>query len=95
LLSRCKKNQFVSENVKYEKLECYFLFVIDSFCFISFQIRLKPQNVCRVIVACAILHNIAVLLREPLIDSDDDQDQEPVPPFAGVQDGRSVSIDSL
>lgn len=65
---------------------------MDSFCFISFQIRLKPQKVCRVIVACAILHNIAVLLREPLIDNDEDHDQEPVPvpPFAGVQDGRSV-----
>lgn len=63
---------------------------MDSFCFISFQIRLRPQEVCRVIVACAIFHNIAVFPREPLIDNDDDHDQEHAPPFAGVQDGRSV-----
>jgi hypothetical protein len=61
-----------------------------SFCFISFQISLRPQKVCKVIVACAILHNIAVFPREPLIDNDDDHDKEPVPPFAGVQDERSV-----
>jgi hypothetical protein len=40
-----------------------------SFCFISFQISLRPQKVCKVIVACAILHNIAVFPREPLIEN--------------------------
>jgi hypothetical protein len=32
---------------------------------------MKPQKVCRIIGACAILHNIALLRNEPL-DADDE-----------------------
>jgi hypothetical protein len=35
-----------------------------------FQIRMKPEKVCRIIGAGAILHNIALLRNEPL-DADD------------------------
>jgi hypothetical protein len=40
-----------------------------------FQIRMKPVKICRIIGACAILHNIALLRNEPL-DADDAQQQE-------------------
>ena len=57
-----------------------------------FQIRMKPEKVCRIIGACAILHNIALLRNEPL-DGDDAQQQEQqvdVPGFQGRQDDRNI-----
>ena len=57
-----------------------------------FQIRMKPEKVCRIIGACAILHNIALLRNEPL-DADDAQQQEQpvnIPDFQGRQDGRNI-----
>ena len=53
---------------------------------------MKPEKACRIIGACAILHNIAMLLREPLEQNDDDNDDQivPVPAFNGQQDGRAV-----
>lgn len=56
-----------------------------------FQIRMKPEKVCRIIGACAILHNIALLRNEPL-DADDAQQEQPVdvPGFQGRQDGRII-----
>ena len=57
-----------------------------------FQIRMKPVKICRIIGACAILHNIALLRNEPL-DADDAQQQEQpvdIPGFQGRQDGRNI-----
>ena len=55
-----------------------------------FQIRMKPEKVCRIIGAGAILHNIALLRNEPL-DADDAQEQPVnIPGFEGRQDGRNI-----
>lgn len=40
------------------------------------EIRMAPDRVCTIIVACFVLHNIAVFLREPEIDDDWDIDEQ-------------------
>ncbi|CAC5425291.1 HARBI1 [Mytilus coruscus] len=59
-----------------------------------FKVRMKPEKVCRVFGACAILHNIALTRNEPLddvCDVDVHQDQPvQVPPFEGEQDSRHI-----
>ena len=34
------------------------------------EIRMAPEKVCIIIGACAILHNIAILLKEPMEDGE-------------------------
>ncbi|XP_071155445.1 putative nuclease HARBI1 [Mytilus edulis] len=55
------------------------------------EIRMKPDKVCRIIGACAVLHNIAVLRKEPL-DETPCNNPPPVPvnAYNGPQDGKSV-----
>ncbi|CAG2240150.1 HARBI1 [Mytilus edulis] len=61
---------------------------------IKFQVRMKPEKVCRVFGACAVLHNIALTRNEPLEDVCGvhvQQDQPvQVPNFEGEQDGRHI-----
>ena len=40
------------------------------------EIRMAPDRVCTIIVACFVLHNIAVFVREPEIDDDWDIDEQ-------------------
>ena len=42
------------------------------------EIRMKPEKVCMVIEACAVLPNIAILRKEPL-DGDAEADNQPDP----------------
>ena len=61
------------------------------FFFLFFKIRMKPGKVCRLVIACAVLHNIAIKRNEPLVDNNQDDhhhDQPQIPPFNGQQDGR-------
>ena len=53
---------------------------------------MKPQKVCRIIGACAVLHNIPIILNEPLAEENEGNLQEPVPiPNYNVQqDGKTV-----
>ena len=55
---------------------------------------MKPEKVCRIFGACAVLHNIALSRNEPLVNDDGagvrlDQPVQ-VPAFLGVQDGRNT-----
>ncbi|VDH98483.1 Hypothetical predicted protein [Mytilus galloprovincialis] len=58
------------------------------------RVRMKPEKVCRVFGACAVLHNIALTRNEPLEDVCGvhvQQDQPvQVPNFEGEQDGRHI-----
>lgn len=57
------------------------------------EIRMKPERVVRVILACAVLHNIAVMMREPAVDWEDYRGDEAggdVVPYNGPQDGQAV-----
>ena len=47
------------------------------------EIRMTPQRACSVIGACGVLHNIAVLLNEPMDDDPLDDDPEGNDPYHG------------
>ncbi|XP_061168264.1 putative nuclease HARBI1 [Saccostrea echinata] len=55
------------------------------------EIKMKPAKVCRIIGACAILHNIALSLKEEMED-EDEQDNDPAIHLAyrGPEDGRAI-----
>ncbi|CAG2192421.1 HARBI1 [Mytilus edulis] len=58
------------------------------------EVRMKPEKVCRIFGACAVLHNIALSRNEPLVNDDGagvrlDQPVQ-VPAFLGVQVGRNT-----
>ena len=42
-----------------------------SKCHIAFSVRYEPGKACQIILACIVLHNIAVKLRLPVPDEDD------------------------
>eukprot|EP00105_Crassostrea_gigas_P036952 XP_019921100.1 PREDICTED: putative nuclease HARBI1 [Crassostrea gigas] len=55
------------------------------------EIKMKPAKVCKIIGACAILHNIAISLKEEM----DDEDEEDVNAavhlaYRGPEDGRAM-----
>ncbi|CAC5403008.1 HARBI1 [Mytilus coruscus] len=53
------------------------------------QIRMQPTKACKIITACAILHNIAILRNEPDIDGEQKEDVQPrIPPYVGKEDGH-------
>ena len=52
---------------------------------------MKPERVCRIIVACAILHNIAILFKEPNGDDTDEDKQQPaLEGYNGRNDGKGI-----
>ena len=51
------------------------------------EIRMTPQRACSVIGACAVLHNIAVLLND---DDPLDDDPEGIDPYHGPQRGLAM-----
>ncbi|XP_061195355.1 putative nuclease HARBI1 [Saccostrea echinata] len=55
------------------------------------EIRMKPAKVCSVVGACAILHNIALILKEEMED-DDEHDDNDVGQlnYQGPEDGRAI-----
>ncbi|XP_069102654.1 putative nuclease HARBI1 [Argopecten irradians] len=57
------------------------------------EIRMKPTRVCAIIGACAVLHNLAIMLREPEMDADGEIETDDIQNNAlynGHQDGQSV-----
>jgi hypothetical protein len=61
--------------------------------YLFLQIRMKPEKVTRVIVACGVLHNLRILWKEPedpqLLQPEDDQQPEIVL-YEGRADGNGV-----
>ena len=52
---------------------------------------MTPTKACKITVACAVLHNIALLRNEPELDGEQEEDNQPVmPPYNGQQDGRGI-----
>jgi len=54
---------------------------------------MRPERVCKVITACAVLHNISIFLKEPLLDEVNEpngliDDGHVI--YNGPQDGRSI-----
>jgi len=53
------------------------------------EIRMLPGRVCKLNLACAILHNFAILQREPMVD-DHDVDKVDYDHDGELQDGMTV-----
>ena len=53
------------------------------------EIRMEPEKVCVIVGACAVLHNIAVRLHEPMEDEEVDEMAD-VDPYRGPQQGLSL-----
>lgn len=53
------------------------------------EIRLTPDRVCKVIVACAILFNFAILQKEPMVDDREIEDVD-VGQDLGHQNGMNI-----
>ncbi|CAC5378227.1 HARBI1 [Mytilus coruscus] len=54
-------------------------------------IRMKPEKACRIITACAVLHNIAILRLETDVDGEQEEDVQPaIPPYVGREDGQGI-----
>lgn len=52
---------------------------------------MKPAKASRIIVACAVLHNLSVLWREPELTEEQTNDEQPqTDQFHGIQDGRGI-----
>ena len=51
---------------------------------------MTPQRAYSVIGACAVLHNIGVLLNEPMDDDPLDDDPEGIDPYHGPQRGLAM-----
>ena len=54
------------------------------------EIRMAPEKVCLIIGACAMLHNIAVLLNEPMEDGDLPDEIAEVEVYDGPQQGLAI-----
>ncbi|CAC5406379.1 HARBI1 [Mytilus coruscus] len=52
-------------------------------------VRVNPEKTCTMIMACAVLHNIAIDLREPMDDADEVDDSCIDIPFRGPEKGRT------
>ena len=52
------------------------------------EIRMKPEKVCMVIGAYAVLHNIAILRKEPLDGHAEADDQPDLICYRGPEDGK-------
>ncbi|XP_033726757.1 putative nuclease HARBI1 [Pecten maximus] len=58
------------------------------------EIRMQPERVVTLIIACAVLHNIAITLEEPIVDGEEDNAVDEVEgdaAYNGAQDGQAVS----
>ena len=53
------------------------------------EIRMAPEKVCMIVGACAVLHNIALQLHEPMEDEEVDELAD-VDPYHGPQQGLSL-----
>ena len=54
------------------------------------EIRMAPEKVCLIFGACAVLHNIAVLLNEPMDDADLPDEVPEVEVYDGPQQGLTI-----
>lgn len=52
------------------------------------ECRMKPEKVCTLIGACAVLHNISIKLNDDIDDDPFDDDQPELVPYHGPDQGR-------
>ncbi|CAC5421336.1 HARBI1 [Mytilus coruscus] len=95
------QNPLLDHQKKYNRCHCSTRSVIERtfgrlerrFHILHSEIRMTPSKACKIIIACAILHNICILLNEPDIEDDGlaiENDGDLGDRFFGDQDGRGV-----
>ena len=50
------------------------------------EVRMAPEKVCAIIGACAVLHNLAIILRVPIDDVVECNDGTEIGPYIGCND---------
>ncbi|XP_063425421.1 putative nuclease HARBI1 [Mytilus trossulus] len=95
------QNRVLDHQKKFNRCHCSTRSVIERtfgrlkrrFHILHSEIRMKPGKACKIIIACAILHNICILLNEPDIEDDGvivGNDGDLGEHFNVHQDGRAV-----
>ena len=51
---------------------------------------MHPEKVCKVIGACGVLHNIAVMFNEPFEDDEEHQNEPDIHIYQGPEEERLV-----
>ena len=73
---------------------CLYISYLFYFVFIYTQIRMSPHRACSFIVASVVLHNIAILRKEPIVEEAEDDVLQDIQPqaeqYEGQQDGRRI-----
>lgn len=55
------------------------------------EVRMKPEKTCQIIGTCAVLHNIAILLKEPKVDYQLEEDNQPdMVAYRGPENGKLI-----
>ncbi|XP_061166258.1 putative nuclease HARBI1 [Saccostrea echinata] len=54
------------------------------------EIRMKPERVCTIIGACAVLHNLAIMYNEPPMDEDITVNGNIQGNYNGPEDGKNI-----
>ena len=54
------------------------------------EVRMRPERVCTIIGACDVLHNIAVIMNEPMDDDPLDDDVVEIDHYQGPQRGLVI-----
>lgn len=63
-------------------------FLMTPYPNIHSECRMKPEKVCTLIGACAVLHNISIRLNDDIDDDPFDDDQPELVPYHGPDQGR-------
>lgn len=59
---------------------------------LHYEVRMAPHRVCSIIVACCILHNLAISLREPDPEDCEMDDEGCAPDLHSQYHGRETAI---
>ncbi|KAH3778108.1 hypothetical protein DPMN_179561 [Dreissena polymorpha] len=84
-------HQVLLENHMFKFFNVFYLIAIINLIYVTFiQIRLKPEKCSKVIIACAVLHNLAKLWGESKVLPEDKLRYVETPAYIGHQDGRGI-----
>lgn len=89
--SKCNSKYMYMDSFIIKSVPCSWKKQVYIF-FVEIQVRMKPYRACRIVVACAVLHNICVSLGQPEKEQEPDQEdiQPQQVPYQGQQDGRGI-----
>ena len=82
--------KLVDQNIELIKHLSCFEIIGEILHDIFFQIRQSPQAASKVILACTVLHNIAIMMREPEVDDQYIDQPQPAEQYSGPEEGASV-----